>query len=79
VAERAAIWRRLARRPSSVRFSEIQQLLEACNWRLDRIRGSHHIFVRNGEAFTVPYRRPYILPVYVREVLRRTAEVNEDA
>ncbi|TVQ63931.1 MAG: addiction module toxin, HicA family [Phycisphaerales bacterium] len=34
--------------PSEVRFAEIRKLLEKHGWSLDRIRGSHHVFVKPG-------------------------------
>jgi predicted RNA binding protein YcfA (HicA-like mRNA interferase family) len=35
--------------PSPVRFAEVKRLLERHGWVLNRITGSHHIFVRPGE------------------------------
>ena len=61
----------LAMRPNAVRFSDLRRLLESYGWVLDRIHGSHHTFVRGGETFVVPLRRPHVLPVYVREALKR--------
>jgi len=72
MGRRRQLWERLAQRPRAVRFDEIQRLLELSGWTLDRVRGSHHVFRRAGAQLTVPYRRPHVLPVYVREVLRRT-------
>ena len=73
--ERAELRRRLARRPNAVRFEEIRRLLELSGWTLG---GSHYVFGRGGEQFVVPYRRSTMLPVYVREVLRRTREPGDD-
>jgi predicted RNA binding protein YcfA (HicA-like mRNA interferase family) len=56
-----------------VRFEELRRLLEAYGWTLDHVRGSHHIFTRESETFSVPLRRPHVLPVYVREALKRCA------
>lgn len=44
------------------------------------MRGSHYLFERaEGESgILVPYRRPHLLAVYVREVLRRTREAGDD-
>jgi predicted RNA binding protein YcfA (HicA-like mRNA interferase family) len=63
---------RIARRPNAVRFSEAQAVLEAYGWELARVTGSHHIFVRGAERLSVPFRRPHILPSYVRDILRAT-------
>ena len=59
-------------------FAELRRLLELSGWALSRTRGSHHIFKRDGERLVVPYRRPHVLAVYVREALRLTREVNDD-
>ena len=36
------------RNPAGLRFEEAKKLAEAFGFRLDRINGSHHIFVRAG-------------------------------
>ncbi len=76
--DRRELWRRLAQRPNSVRYAELQRLLELSGWSLHHIRGSHYVFKKGSERLVVPYRRPHILPVYVREVLRRTREDGDD-
>jgi predicted RNA binding protein YcfA (HicA-like mRNA interferase family) len=76
--ERRELRQRIARRPNVVRFSEAQRVLEAYGWTLARVSGSHHVFVRGSERFAVPFRRPYILPVYVRQILSRTQEQDDD-
>ena len=70
----------MAQHPNSVRFDEVRRVLEDYGWELNRIAGSHHTFVRRADAFTVPLRRPVVLPVYVRQVLRLTeADAAADA
>ena len=73
-----ALWQRLAQRPNAVRFAELARLLKLSGWELDRVEGSHHVFLRGGEVFVLPYRRGHVLPVYVREVLSRTQERGND-
>lgn len=66
---------RLARRANDVRFEEIVRLLRLYGWELDTIRGSHHVFKREGrELLSIPFRRPRILAVYVRRVIDLTGE-----
>ena len=36
---------------------EVITELKRNGWMLDRIRGSHHIFLKNGIALTVPYHK----------------------
>jgi predicted RNA binding protein YcfA (HicA-like mRNA interferase family) len=76
--DRQELRQRLAQRPNSVRPEELISLLEAYGWTLDRIRGSHHVFVRpGGPPLTVPSRRPHVLAVYVRRVLSMTEGEDE--
>jgi predicted RNA binding protein YcfA (HicA-like mRNA interferase family) len=63
---------------NAVRFEELRRLLEAYGWELARIRGSHHVFVRDGAQLTVPHHRPHVLPVYVRQVLALIQEPEAD-
>lgn len=74
LVDRRELRQRIERRPKAVRFSEAQQLLEAHGWKLARVSGSHRVFVRGAERFTLPFRRPHILPIYVRQILSRTQE-----
>jgi predicted RNA binding protein YcfA (HicA-like mRNA interferase family) len=36
------------RSPQGLRFEELKRLAQAFGFRLDRVSGSHHIFVRTG-------------------------------
>jgi len=71
--------RRMAQHPNAVRFDEARRVLEAFGWTLNHVRGSHHVFARGGGRLTVPLRRPCLLPVYVRQILRATEVGNDDA
>ena len=70
--------RRMAQHPNAVTFDEARRVPEAFGWELRRISGSHHVFSRGGERLTVPHRRPCILPVYVRQILRATERGGDD-
>lgn len=69
---------RLAQRPRSVRFEELERLLIMYGWELDSSRGSHFTYRRAREKFMLPFRRGTVLPAYVHEVLKRTAEDDDD-
>ena len=46
---------KIRRRPSEADFSDVCRLLELFDWKLDRQRGSHVMFVKAGErTITVP-------------------------
>ena len=72
--DRREMRRRIAQHPNAVRFDDLRRLLEAYGWTLDRVRGSHYIFARGAETLSVPYRRPHVMPVYVKKVLELTEE-----
>ena len=38
----------MRQRKANVRFRELQSLVEAAGWKLDRVSGSHCIFVKPG-------------------------------
>ena len=76
--DRRELRRRLAQRPRNVSFDEIERLLILSGWRLERTRGSHMHYRKNGQRIPVPFRRGAILMVYVNEVLQRTREVGDD-
>jgi predicted RNA binding protein YcfA (HicA-like mRNA interferase family) len=54
---------------SEMRFSEVRKMLEAKGYRLDRINGSHHIFVKPGVRHeSIPVHHGKVKPHYVRQV-----------
>ena len=69
--------------PKNVRFDDIDSLLIAFGFE-KRQRGSHATYLIPGERpLTIPRRLPFILPIYVKEVLDRLeamellGEINE--
>jgi predicted RNA binding protein YcfA (HicA-like mRNA interferase family) len=76
--DRRELRRRLAQRPNAVRFEELRRYLELCGFRLQRVKGSHHIFRRGPQGIVIPYRRPHVLSNYVREALAETREEGDD-
>ncbi len=44
---------KICARPPSARFADVQALLGALGWRIDREKGSHVIFVKDGERSIV--------------------------
>lgn len=57
--------------PSEVRFAEVRKILEQHGWTLDRIRGSHHVFQKEGGgSLSIPVHAGRVKPFYVRQVRR---------
>ena len=56
--------------PRHVRFEDLSKLLQAYGFEMCRpSKGSHYYYVRGRYQISVPYRRPHVLPVYVRRAL----------
>ena len=54
---------------SEQRFAVVQKMLKDAGWRLDRISGSHHIFVKSGStAIVIPVHHGKVKPAYVRQI-----------
>jgi predicted RNA binding protein YcfA (HicA-like mRNA interferase family) len=54
---------------SEVRFAELKKLLETAGYRLERIRGSHHVFTKAGASpVVVPVHRGKVKPYYARQI-----------
>lgn len=55
--------------PSEVALRDLKRRLNEHGWTLDRINGSHHVFVKEGEGhITVPVHKGRVKPVYVRKI-----------
>ncbi len=55
--------------PSEVRFAELLKLVRKHGWMLDRINGSHHVFLKpDGTSHPVPVHHGKVKPVYVRQI-----------
>jgi predicted RNA binding protein YcfA (HicA-like mRNA interferase family) len=55
--------------PGEKRFDDVKKLLERAGYRLDRISGSHHIFVKPGVPHVnIPVHGGKVKPFYVRQV-----------
>lgn len=55
--------------PSPVRFSEIRKMMESLGYSLDRISGSHHIFVKPGCPHeSIPVHDGKVKYNYVRKI-----------
>jgi predicted RNA binding protein YcfA (HicA-like mRNA interferase family) len=55
--------------PSEVRFSVVSAMLAEKGYRLDRIRGSHHVFARPGAPpVVIPVHHGKVKHAYVRKI-----------
>lgn len=66
--------------PSPVRFAVVRKLLEDHGWVLDRVRGSHHQFVKAGmPTLPIPVHGGKVKYAYVRKIekLIRSQEISD--
>ncbi|QNN23691.1 type II toxin-antitoxin system HicA family toxin [Planctomycetales bacterium ZRK34] len=61
--------------PSEIRFTIIRKTLEDHGWRLDRVKGSHHVFTKPGaDTVSIPVHNNKVKPRYVRKVQKLIEE-----
>ena len=67
---------KIRQNPKNVRFKDIDKLLLSFNFE-KRQRGSHVTYTLKGKGrITVPVRKPFILPIYAKEVVKLLDELN---
>lgn len=53
----------------SVRFATLRARLESAGWKLTRVRGSHHVFVKPGRLpISIPVHTNKVKAVYARKI-----------
>ncbi len=61
--------------PSDVPFSQVRKLLESHGWTCSRVRGSHHVFTKEGETLIIiPVHRRKVKFGYVRRIKKQLEE-----
>ncbi len=65
---------KMRQNPKNVRFEDVDVVLLALGFQ-KRQRGSHAVYSLNQWRITIPARKPFILPVYVRELLALLDEI----
>lgn len=79
VVDRRELRQRIAARPNSVTFAELEQLLFAYGWHFHRMgKGDHRVYRRGEEHLALPFRRGKVLAPYVRRILRLTEGEDDD-
>ncbi len=55
--------------PKESTFSEIRNLLQQEGFVLDRITGSHHIFIKDDITFVIPVHNNKVKTIYFKRVI----------
>ncbi len=64
------LYQQVQANPRTVRFGALQRLLLEAGFKERHPGGSHYTYTKGSLRITIPYRRPYILEVYIRLVLQ---------
>lgn len=62
--------RRVAHSTKNVRFEDLDRLLQGYGFECRPGKGSHYYYRRGIHRVTVPFRRPHVLPIYVKLALK---------
>ncbi len=73
--------RRIEQNPKAVRFKDLDRLLRSSGFQVRQPRGgsSHYFYKRGRVTVPVPYRRPHLLPIYVKKALAAIDRAEEEA
>jgi hypothetical protein len=63
--------------PRDVRFEEVDRVLLRTGFTKRQRGTSHAVYTYGSFRLTIPYRQPYVLQVYVRQVLQVLDELQE--
>ena len=79
MSKKAKLLQKLRQNPKNVRFDDIDKLLLGLGFDKRQRGSSHIVYTISGQPpLTIPYRKPFILPVYVKQVLELLDELLED-
>lgn len=69
MSRRDKLRQKLRRTPRNIRFQEIESVLLDLDFAMRQRGTSHATFTRGVHRITVPRRKPFVKPVYVKLVL----------
>lgn len=63
--------------PAEMRFEEVEKILKHEGWHLDRIKGSHHIFVKGTSTIVLPVHKGIVKREYLRKEIIGKLDLEE--
>jgi hypothetical protein len=81
MTKREKLIEKLRNNPRNARFEQIDSLLTYYGFERRQTKSgtSHYVYKREGyPPITVPYKRPFINSVYVKQVIRILDEIQND-
>lgn len=72
--------KRLFRNPKTVSFKELDQILRDFKFEVRQpgSGSSHYVYTKGMVQITVPFRRPYVLEVYVKRIIELIGGENNE-
>lgn len=67
---------KLRQNPKNVRFEEIESILIGIGFTKRQEGTSHAVFTCGKHRLTVPHRKPFVLPVYIKQVLAEIDKID---
>jgi hypothetical protein len=77
MTKREKLLERLRRNPQNVRFDEVDTILLGLGFAKRQRGTSHAVYTLGVHRITVPYRKPFIKAVYVKQLLALLDEIEE--
>lgn len=74
MTRRTKLFDKIKNNPTGVTFAEIETLLLREGFELDRIAGSHHVFIRGDITFVIPRHGKQVKSIYVKRVIELLSE-----
>lgn len=77
MTKREKLLARLRRNPQNVRFEEVDSILMGLGFAKRQSGTSHAVYTFGPHRITVPFRKPFIKPVYVKQLLQLLDEMEQ--
>jgi predicted RNA binding protein YcfA (HicA-like mRNA interferase family) len=75
MSKREKLLVRFRQNPRNVRFEEVDNLLVAWGFS-KRTKGSHSSYTYKEFRITIPFRKPFVLPVYIKQLVELLDEIS---
>lgn len=69
---------KMRRNPKNIRPEELERMLLQLGFEKRQGSGSHVVYKQGGYRITVPYRKPFLKPIYIKLALEIIGELGLD-
>ena len=63
--------KKLISNPSEARISDLEKVLEYFGWKRVKIKGSHHIYIKDENIITLPVHNKKVKRVYIKRFIEK--------